>query len=87
MKCLSPKKALTFTKYDYTPYVSKMATKNVTTIFIKFFAAKKEVREELDVITTVALIGNFGGSLGMFFGFSFAVPLVRFFNKVIDGLF
>ena len=87
LKCLSPRKALTFRMYSYSPYERKIGGKVISRNFIKFFATTKEVREELDVITTVQLIGNFGGSLGMFFGFSFAVPLIRFFNKVFNRFF
>ena len=44
--------------------------------------------EEIDVITLAGLIGSIGGSLGMFFGFSFAaytmslvhIFIVKFLN-------
>ena len=39
---------------------------------IYFQTMTKEIREEVDVITLSALIGSVGGSLGMFFGFSFS---------------
>ena len=33
---------------------------------------ENDITEEMDVITTSGLIGSVGGSLGMFFGFSFS---------------
>ena len=86
MHCLSPQNSIDFDVYTLSPQVYQPEG-NSTRVLVGLLYATTEVREELDVITTVQLIGNFGGSMGMFFGFSFAVPLIKAMNKVIDKLF
>ncbi len=86
MHCLSPQNSIDFDVYTLSPQVYQPED-NSSKVLVGLLYATTEVREELDVITTVQLIGNFGGSMGMFFGFSFAVPLIRALNKVIDKLF
>ena len=43
---------------------------NSTTIAINMESMTEEVKEEVQLISTQSFIGNLGGSLGMFFGFS-----------------
>ena len=43
----------------------------------------KEVKEEIFVITTQGMIGSVGGSLGMFFGFSFSAFVLYLIEKII----
>ena len=85
-KCLSPKETLTFSTYTLAPQIYEPQSK-VTKVTIKLHYVTMEVREELDVITTVEFIGNFGGSMGMFFGFSFASPLLLGLNQMINRFF
>ena len=47
----------------------------------------KEIVEEIDVITMSGLIGSVGGSLGMFFGFSFTSYLSFIIEKIIKNIF
>ena len=82
----TPQTAVTYDVYTLSPQIYQRKG-NGTRVLIGLLYATKEVREELDVITTVELIGNFGGSMGMFFGFSLAVPLLSILNKMLDKLF
>ena len=86
LHCLSPQTSVTYDVYTLSPQIYQRKG-NGTGVLIGLLYATKEVREELDVITTVELIGNFGGSMGMFFGFSLAVPLLSVLNKMLDKLF
>ena len=83
--CLSPREALTFDTYSLSPQI--YGARNTTKVTIAFLYSAMELREELDVITTVELIGNFGGSMGMFFGFSLASPLLQALNQLINRIF
>ena len=85
INCLSPREALTFNTYTLSPQIYE--ARNTTKVIIGLLYATMEIREELDVITTVELIGNFGGSMGMFFGFSLASPLLQALNQLINRMF
>ena len=39
---------------------------------VKLASMKKEIMEDVELLTLSSLIGSLGGSLGMFFGFSFS---------------
>ena len=39
---------------------------------VKLASMKKEIMEDVELLTVSSLIGSLGGSLGMFFGFSFS---------------
>ena len=43
----------------------------------------KEIQEEVRILTWPDLIGSIGGSLGMFFGFSFSASIFYFIEKFI----
>ena len=45
---------------------------------------QKEVREEVKAITPESFIGSLGGSVGMFFGFSFTSTIL-YMSKTIKG--
>ena len=60
---------------------------NTSKVSISFLYATMEIKEELDVITTAELIGNFFGSMGMFFGFSLASPILQALHRLIDRIF
>ena len=59
---------------------------NKTQVGMYFMTLSKEVRQEVDVITTAGLIGSVGGSLGMFFGFSIAAYVLFALEKCISKL-
>ena len=52
---------------------------------IQFFMSiqdlQKEVREEVEAITVESFIGSLGGSVGMFFGFSFTATILYITEK------
>ena len=48
------------------------------------FNRELEIREEVKVITMAELIGSIGGSLGMFFGFSFSTFAWYFVNQIVS---
>ena len=56
---------------------------NETSVNIFVNALSKEVKEEVDVITTSGFIGSVGGSLGMFFGFSISAYVLNISNSII----
>ena len=66
----------------------KYKNDNVTELRLYLESMTKEIREEVPLITMPDLIGSIGGSLGMFFGFSFAaytmslvhIFIVKFLN-------
>ena len=60
--------------------------KNVlkTDIFIGMNSMKKVVKEEVFVLTLQDLIGSVGGSLGLFFGFSFSAVFFACINKLFQ---
>ena len=45
-------------------------------IEVKVDSLNKEIKEVVKLITVPTLLGSLGGSLGMFFGFSFIGPLI-----------
>ena len=53
--------------------------------FDKMFLQKR-IREEVEVISPTDLIGSVGGSLGMFFGFSFAAFIQDLIDKLIKRI-
>ena len=85
INCLSPREALTFDTYSLSPQI--FTATNTSKVSISFLYATMEIKEELDVITTAELIGNFGGSMGMFFGFSLASPILQALHRLIDRIF
>ena len=44
----------------------------------------KELQEEILILALPDLIGSVGGSLGLFFGFCVAAPLLYIINRTID---
>ena len=60
---------------------------NVTELRIYMESMTKEIREEVALITMPDLIGSLGGSLGMFFGFSFSAYAVSLLHHIINQFF
>ena len=83
-KCNKRQRGLTFSgelvRFEQFQKLSK------TQMDIYFVTLSKEIRQEVDVITTAGLIGSVGGSLGMFFGFSIAAYVLFALDKCISKL-
>ena len=63
--------------------ISKHKPTEWTEFEIYLHSMKKEIKEEVDIITLPALIGSVGGSLGMFFGFSISTLILFSLEKWI----
>ena len=63
--------------------ITKHQKDNWTDFDIYLHSMKKEIKEEVDVITLPELIGSVGGSLGMFFGFSISALVLFYLEKWI----
>ena len=78
--------------FAYVPQINEIQThgynSNASAVFYISAASKsKQIMEEIDVITLAGLIGSIGGSLGMFFGFSFTSYLSILIEKLIKKMF
>ena len=78
--------------FAYVPQINKIQmyenNSNTSAVFYISAASKsKQIMEEIDVITLAGLIGSIGGSLGMFFGFSFTSYLSILIEKLIKKMF
>ena len=80
-KCNQKKKILTFNG-DLIRLKSYQDDESKHLI-IGLWQMSKEVKEEILVITTQEMIGSVGGSLGMFFGFSFSAFVIFLIDKII----
>ena len=56
-----------------------------TDIYVGVPTMKKVIHEEVELITFQDLIGSIGGSLGLFFGFSFTTIILLFINKISNS--
>ena len=59
---------------------------NSSVVTITIDSMAKEVNEEVRIITLQSFIGNLGGSLGMFFGFSLSGWLSVLLANLIDKI-
>ena len=85
--CFRTKSATTFkVRRIDTPF---HFTKNdkMTRFNIGIWTNVKEIQEEVFLITTESFIGTVGGSLGMFFGFSFSASIFFCLKKVFNKVF
>ena len=64
--------------------MEKFEENDITRLTIYIQTMTKEIREEVDVMTTSGLIGSVGGSLGMFFGFSFPGYALYLLGKCVS---
>ena len=84
-KCSESKRGLTFNG-DLEELETYSNESNETVVDIFLNAKKKEVREEVDIITTSGFIGSVGGSLGMFFGFSISAYAITILDSLTKRL-
>ena len=81
-KCLLQKHAVAYVlKKNENLLYNKQSSE--VEIKVAAFSKSKQIMEEIDVITLSGLIGSVGGSLGMFFGFSFTSYLSFVIEKLI----
>ena len=86
-KCFKPKLALTFDVEHSIFHTHVKENQNVPTqVYIGIWSSKKEINEEIEVITVASLIGSIGGSLGMFFGFSIFTHLLYLLDRLVDKI-
>ena len=87
LNCLMTKKATYYSLNERkeNPYHKDPNTLK-TDVYIGINAMQKVVKEEVFVLTLQDLIGSVGGSLGLFFGFSFSAVLFSFFNKLFQSV-
>ena len=90
-KCFIYKNYLTF-NVAYFDYENQTINQSVSpsdwVVFsLIMWSGRKEINEEIRIITESSLIGSLGGSMGMFFGFSFFTHLLCIFEKIIDRFF
>ena len=87
LKCLLQKHPVAYTPklHEYPVYDHSISVPGV--FVVGTASGTKEIIDEIDVITFSGLIGSVGGSLGMFFGFSFTSYLSFIIEKIIKNIF
>ena len=86
VNCYKTKEALIYHMDHSINQVHKMTSDLSTIIYLGMWSMTKEIKEEVDVITTADLIGSLGGSLGMFFGFSLSAYVLFIADKILDKI-
>ena len=81
-KCNRKKKILTF-HGDLLRQKRYQDVQDEIHLMIGIWQMNKEIKEEIFIITTQDMIGSVGGSLGMFFGFSFSAFVLYLIEKII----
>ena len=82
-QCLMSKKAMTYILNDRIENgYHKVKNDSRTDVWIGVGSMKKVISEEVFVLTLQDLIGSVGGSLGLFFGFSFSAVFFHCLNKI-----
>ena len=85
LECFTLKQTL---NYNVNPVVTQSFYEpNSSLVTITIDSMAKEVKEEVKIISMESFIGNLGGSLGMFFGFSLSGWLTVLLAKFIDKIF
>ena len=74
-------------KKNENPFYGNNNLSDELHVKVNYFYKSKQIMEEIDVITLAGLIGSIGGSLGMFFGFSFTSYLSILIEKLIKKMF
>ena len=82
--CFELQKATTYKMDTFRPQ-NYLVPNNSWVIFnLNLLSMDQAVSEEVQIITSQSLIGSIGGSLGMFFGFSFLEIFNTLLNKVLN---
>ena len=83
INCLPPKQLIEYqgeSRYDG----GHLRNKTSLQIGVTFEVAKKEVKEEVYVLSTREYIGSIGGSLGLFLGFSFYTFTTDLLDRIVS---
>ena len=80
-RCNRRNRGLTFNG-NLVQFESYQNYRNETSVHIYISSLSKEVKEEVDIITTSDFIGSVGGSLGMFFGFSISAYVLNILDTI-----
>ena len=84
-KCLKPQKAKTY-KATLDRYHQTKPIKNLMRFTFYYGSNIKQIYEEVYVISPTSFIGSVGGSLGLFFGFSFLGLCYDILSKLFHKL-
>ena len=84
INCFKVKKFLTYNPTTYDFLWNPILNSSTIQFFMSIQDLQKEVREEVKAITPESFIGSLGGSVGMFFGFSFTSTIL-YMSKTIKG--
>ena len=83
--CLMPQEAMTYTMLDRIENAYNKDRNTLETgVWIGIGTLKKIIKEEVFLLNWQDLIGSVGGSLGLFFGFSFSATIVACLNKLLE---
>ena len=80
--CFKIKHFLTYNPSIYETTFNPLLNSSTIEFYMSIRDLKKEVREEVKTITAKAFIGSLGGSVGMFFGFSFTATILYVTEKI-----
>ena len=69
-------------KMNYDIIWNPILNSSTIQFFMSIQDLQKEIREEVKVITPESFIGSLGGSVGMFFGFSFTATILYMSKKI-----
>ena len=82
VNCFKVKKFLTYNPATYDIIWNPILNSSTIQFFMSIQDLQKEIREEVKVITPESFIGSLGGSVGMFFGFSFTATILYMSKKI-----
>ena len=82
--CFKLKQATTYKIEHFEPPNFNEPDDSYLLVNIALGSMEQEINEEILIITSQSLIGSIGGSLGMFFGFSFSTVFIYFLNKALN---
>ena len=80
--CFKIKRFLTYNPTMYSLQLNPLLNSSTIEFYMNIRDLQKEVREEVQTITVEAFIGSLGGSVGMFFGFSFTATILYVTEKM-----
>ena len=82
-KCLSPNHAKIYETSVYQDKINGQADNRSLGFFFYEASNMKKIQEEVNVISSTAFIGSIGGSMGLFFGFSFLACCSDLIDKLV----
>ena len=87
-QCVRPKKAMTYKAKIISTRPARLAknSKEIV-IWMKFSTDQLEVKEEIPTLGLSSFVGETGGALGLFLGFSFYTYFCNFIDYLMDNYF